>query len=146
MILLNTILVGCLLAKTNMNEIITTSNIGTSDTREDYNQLLINTYLTKIEKASNDFYDEYYTTSPIVNYYSVFVKNITSGKNTYYVTFTSEPYLGPHDTIGIDEITFSADVHGCVRLEKFNHIISYHLPDNLKDLEKMRVPGKYSED
>jgi hypothetical protein len=114
-----------------------------SDTREKYNQLLVNTYLTKIKEASNEFYDEYYTTSPVVNYYSVFMKNIVSDNDTYYVTFTSKPYLGPHDTIGIDEITFKADYRGNVTLEKFNHIISYHLPFNLKDLEKKIVPGKY---
>ncbi len=146
MILLDVILMGCLFVKTNRDEVMTTSNIETSDTREEYNQLLVNTYLIMIKEASNDFYDEYYTASPVVNYYSVFMKNITSNNDTYYVTFTSKPYLGPHDTIGIDEITFSADWHGNIRLEKFNHIISYHLPDNLKDLEKMRVPGKYFED
>lgn len=105
----------------------------------------MNTYLTKIIEASDDFYDEYYTIAPIVNYYSVFVKKIYSDNRNSYITFKSEPYLGPHDTIGIDEITFSADYLGNVKVERFNHIISYHLPDNLKDLEKKRVPGKYEE-
>ncbi|WP_250227341.1 DUF3888 domain-containing protein [Anaeropeptidivorans aminofermentans] len=146
LILLDVILIFCLFVKTNIEAVMTASIVETSNTREKYNQLLVNTYLTKIEEASNDFYDEYYTTSPIINYYSVFVKDITSNNTTYYVTFISEPYLGPHDTIGIDEITFSADYLGNVKPEKFNHIISYKLPDNLKELEKKRVPGKYSED
>ena len=146
MIVFDAILICCLYAKTNQDEVMTTSNMQTSHTSEDYNQLLVNTYLSKIEEASNDFYDIYYTISPVVNYYSVFMKNIISDNNTYYVTFTSQPYLGPHDTIGIDEITFLADYRGNVKLENFNHIISYHLPDNLKDLEIKRVPGKYSED
>lgn len=125
---------------------MTTSIVEISNTREKYNQLLVNTYLTKVEEVSNDFYNEYYTISPVVNYYSVYVKNITSNNSTYYVTFTSEPYLGPHDSIGIDEITFAADYLGNIKLDKFNHIVSYELPDNLKELEKKRVPGKYSED
>lgn len=110
-----------------------------------YDSLLINTYLSRITEASDDFYKEYYTTTPSVNYYSVTVKEVTSEDRISYVTFTTTPYLGPHDTIGIDEITFSADYLGSVSLVTFNHIINYHLPDNLKDLEKKKVPGKYGQ-
>ncbi len=108
-----------------------------------YDSLLINTYLSQITKASDNFYKEYYTITPSVNYYSVSVKEVTSDNNTSYITFRTLPYLGPHDTIGIDEITFSADYLGNVQLNSFKHIISYHLPDNLKNLEKKKVPGQY---
>lgn len=42
---------------------------------------------------------------------------------------------------GIDLITFEADYMGNVKLKEFKHIKSYYLPDNLKHLEKKRVPG-----
>lgn len=113
--------------------------------QDDYKQLFVNTYLKRITEASDNFYDEYYTISPIVNYYSVFVKKIYWDNRNGYITFTSQPYLGPHDTIGIDEVTFSANYLGNVKLEEFNHIMSYHLPDNLKDLEKKIVPGEYGD-
>ncbi len=108
-----------------------------------YDQAIINTYLDKINSASNDFYDEYYTKLPSVMYYTVSIKNIVSEKSNSIITFNSYPYLGPHDTIGIDEITFIADYMGNVKLQSFNHIVSYHLPDNLKHLEKKAIPGKY---
>lgn len=137
------ILIGYLYTNRNLYHDKVTST--TSIKQSKYEQLLVNTYLTRIEKASNDFYNEYYTISPIVNYYSVNVKEISSVNRVAFVTFTSNPYLGPHDSIGIDEITFSADYLGNVKLENLNHIISYHLPDNLKDLEKKVVPGKYDD-
>jgi len=142
------ILIYCLYVKMNVDQdnVMSSAYMQSSDKQDDYKQLLVNTYLTKIIEASDNFYDEYYTISPIVNYYSVNVKNIFSYNRKNYITFTSLPYLGPHDTIGIDEITFSADYLGNVTLEKFNHIISHHLPDNLKGLEKKRVPGKYIDD
>ena len=142
------ILITCLYSKGILyhDKVTSTSSIQSSDGQYKYEQLLVNTYLTRIEKASNDFYNEYYTISPIVNYYSVNVKEISSVNRVEFVTFTSNPYLGPHDSIGIDEITFSADYLGNVKLESFNHIISYHLPDNLKDLEKKVVPGKYDDE
>ncbi len=108
-----------------------------------YDQAIINTYLDKIKSASNDFYNEYYAKLPSVMYYTVSIKNIVSEKSNSIITFNSYPYLGPHDTIGIDEITFIADYMGNVKLQSFNHIVSYHLPDNLRHLEKKRIPGKY---
>lgn len=142
------ILICCLYVKRNLyqDKVMTTASMQSSDKQNKYNQLLLNTYLTRIMEASDDFYEEYYTSSPIVNYYSVTVKEILSDKRdkrVSFVTFTSNPYIGPHDSVGIDEITFSADYFGNVKLENFNHIISYSLPDNLKSLEKKKVPGKY---
>ena len=118
---------------------------GSSNTieRNKYDQAIINTYLDKISSASNDFYDEYYTKLPSVMYYTVSIKDIVSEKSNSIITFNSYPYLGPHDTIGIDEITFVADYMGNVKLQSFNHIVSYHLPDNLRYLEKKIIPGKY---
>lgn len=145
MILFDTILFCSLCVKTSIYQ-DRSESAANMNIQNDYNQLLVNTYLTKITEASDNFYDEYYAISPIVNYYSVVVKKVFSDNRNSYITFKSLPYLGPHDTIGIDEITFSADYLGHVKLENFNHLISYHLPDNLKDLEKKRVPGKYNED
>lgn len=107
-----------------------------------YNQVLINSYLEKIKIASNDFYDEYYNKLPsVIN--SISIKNIILENSNSIITFTSYPYLGPHNTIGIDEITFIADYKGNIELQNFNHIVSYHLPDNLSNLEKKIIPGKY---
>lgn len=111
--------------------------------RNKYDQAIINTYLDKIKSASNDFYNEYYVKLPSVMYYTVSIKDIVSEKSNSIITFNSYPYLGPHDTIGIDEITFEADYMGNVKLQSFNHIVSYHLPDNLRHLEKKIIPGKY---
>ena len=146
LILCDAILVCCLYATTIKDEVMTTANTKPTGIQEVCNQLLVNTYLARIKEASDDFYDEYYTISPTVNYYSIVVKEISLDSRNSYVTFTSIPYLGPHDTVGIDKITFMADFYGNVTLEKFNHIISYHLPFNLKDLEKKTVPGKYGDE
>ena len=87
--------------------------------------------------------ENYLKVSTTVMYYTVSIKDIASEKSNSIITFNSYPYLGPHDTIGIDEITFVADYMGNVKLQSFNHIVSYHLPDNLRHLEKKRIPGKY---
>lgn len=106
-------------------------------------QAIINTYLSRIKQASDEFYKDYYLKLPQVMYYTVNLKKIEQERSNSIITFISYPYLGPHDTIGIDEITFKADHMGNIKFEEFKHIKSYHLPDNLKSLEKKVVPGKY---
>jgi hypothetical protein len=146
MVFCDLLLICFLYAKTIINQDKTMiATMQSSDINDQYKQLLVNTYLSKIIEASDNFYHEYYTISPTVNYYSVFVEKISSHKRTHYVTFLSNPYIGPHDTIGIDEITFSADYFGNVKLEKFYHLKSFHLPDNLKDLEKKQFQQEYYE-
>lgn len=109
----------------------------------EYDKAMINTYLSKIKSASDEFYNDYYIKLPSVMYYTVNVKKIESERSNSIITFMSFPYLGPHDTIGIDEITFEADYMGNIELKEFSHIKSYYLPDNLKHLEKKKVPGIY---
>lgn len=148
MVICNIILVSflCLNSDKYQDRAITTAT-QSSGSEDQYKQLLVNTYLARIIRASDQFYDEYYISSPMVNYYSTFLKKILEDKDhrTYHVIFLSSPYIGPHDTIGIDEITFTADYLGNVNLEKFHHLKSYHLPDNLKSLERKQFPTKYYE-
>jgi hypothetical protein len=112
-------------------------------------QLLINTYLKNIQQATNVFYSQYYTINPTVTYYVISIKVINSEKKLgtnnikSIITFISEPYIGPHNTIGKDEITFSANYTGDVEVEKFEHILSYQLPAHLKNLEKKPFPVYY---
>lgn len=117
-----------------------------SNTQSAYNTLLINTYLDKLQEASNDFYDEYLTTSPTVAYYVVSVKKISSDPSTNatgFITFIVEPFVGPHDTVGTDQISFSADYTGTIELKEFKHLKSYALPDNLKSIVKKPFPSYF---
>lgn len=115
----------------------------TQESSNNCDNLLINTYLSRIIEASDEFYKEYYAILPIVNYYSIQVKEYISDSRLSQITFTSYPYLGPHDTIGVDEITYTADYIGNVELKSFIHLESYHLPDNLKNLELKEFPEQY---
>lgn len=118
----------------------------TCSIQSDCNMALINTYLKNIQDASDDFYNEYLTISPRVDYYNVKVKKISSDNSTnptILITFICEPFVGPHETIGTDEISFSADYLGNIKLKEFKHIVSYSLPNNLKSLLKKPIPSDY---
>lgn len=126
--------------------VVAVENKANLNMQSTYNTLLVNTYLKKIQDATNDFYDEYLTTSPTVAYYVVSVKKIAldgSTNSTGFITFIAEPFVGPHDTVGTDEISFSADYTGKIELTEYKHLTSYALPDNLKSLIKKPIPGDY---
>lgn len=53
------------------------------------------------------------------------------------------PFVDAHWTVGIDEITFSADYAGNIELKEFKHIKSYSLPEHLKSLMRKPIPGEY---
>ncbi len=130
-------------SKENVLNIMQDQNKGI---QSDSNMALINTYLKSIQDASDDFYDEYFTISPRIDYYNVSVKEISLDNPTNptsLITFISEPFVGPHDTVGTDEITFLVDYLGNIKLKEFKHIKSYSLPDNLKGLVKKPIPGDY---
>ena len=86
---------------------------------------------------SNLFYAPYCTASPAVAYYSATVQE---GGATICITFTILPYIGPHEAIGEDVVTFCVNPSGGIMDMAFKHLKSYSLPDNLRHLERGRLP------
>ncbi|WMJ22803.1 DUF3888 domain-containing protein [Paludicola sp. MB14-C6] len=128
-------------SQNNTNNFKVTQN--TYKTESDCNTVIVKTYLKAIQNASNDFYSDYFTITPTVDFHRITVKQILSQHTTSIIVFTSEPFIGPHDTVGIDEISFYAYETGEVKLKEFKHIVSYSVPQNLKDIVKKPIPGDY---
>ena len=103
-------------------------------------KLLVSLFLDNIQEQCNLFYMPYYTIAPTVAYYFTTVKEIKETQTSVFITFTVLPYIGPHDTIGMDEITFSVDHAGEITMEKFKHLKNDTLPDNLKQIGKGTLP------
>lgn len=106
-----------------------------------YDAALVNTFLDAIKDATVAFYADKYTIPPVVSYYSISLqsikpKDITSPASHILMTFKTKPYLGAHNTIGIDEITFQASYTGETSLIEYKHIQSFDLPKHLQDLLK----------
>ena len=103
-------------------------------------KVLIYLFSDRIQEQSNAFYAPYYTIQPSIAYYLTAVKEIKSEGTRFYITFATLPYLGPHDTIGEDEITFRVDPSGAVTPAGFRHLKNHSLPDNLSNLAKGLLP------
>lgn len=101
---------------------------------------LLNSYLTRIESASKEFYKEIYTVTPSIVWYQVSVKELTADKDelnpVVTITFEVAPFLGAHNIVGYDEVTFLSSYTGEIKLVEYKQIKSFELPEHLKDLRK----------
>lgn len=112
------------------------------DKQSEESKLLVYLLLDEIREQSDLFYEPYYTISPIIAYYSTVVSDIKDNGANIEITFHSSPYIGPHDTIGEDEITFQVKHTGEIVPIAFRHLRSHPLPDNLISLQKALPPVK----
>ena len=69
-------------------------------------KLLVYLFLDSIHKQTVQFYAPYYTEAHEIAYYFTTVKEMQKIGTDIRITFSISPYLGPHDSIGEDEVTF----------------------------------------
>ena len=127
---------------------VVTSSEGTyrasEQSKEELHQDIFVTLLNPyIQKALNDYYEKFLTTSP--NYSPEYVEVLDIKRPmgnrsfSFIIKLQVKPYVGPHVYIGIDQLTISVGSgEGEVKIEKFEHIKSYYdeLPPNLKGILK----------
>jgi len=107
-----------------------------------YHKVVISLLMSNIEAASKNFYKDYFTINPTVAENDVIVLDIDqTDEGSYKIVFRTLPYLGPHLTVGCDEISLIVSQDSSVRLEGLSHIESYELPSNMQNLVTKPLPS-----
>ena len=87
---------------------------------------LVNSYLSHIEEASRNFYTDRGDQIPTVSWYYVTLKELKADTQdlnpTVHITFTLMPYVGAHDPVGVDEVTFAASYTGQITLVEYRRM------------------------
>lgn len=95
----------------------------------------------KIDEAVSNYYSNYLTISPLVYPYQIQIVNMerTNGYRGFMFEITIEvtPVVGPHIEVGKDQITFDITPSE-VKLKKFEHLETYELPPNWKNIIKKK--------
>lgn len=127
-------LVICVLPSTgNIGKSVAAQNYSVpSPYTSDWNSLplsdvaLVNSYLTHIQDACRAYYAERNEEIPIVSWYYVSLKELKaaaqSANPTVHITFTLMPYVGAHNPVGIDEVTFAASCTGQITLVEYRRV------------------------
>jgi len=106
-----------------------------------YNDVLVSLLSPYTQKAVDDFYGRYLKELPgadpnLDDVVSVERSGI-DGRLEFLIKLETMPYIGPHNSVGKDHITFRVNASGRVALEKFEHIESSSIlpqlyPDTIK--------------
>lgn len=125
----------------NHSDFLSASTMSSESLQDDeFERLIKLAFLKELQEASNSYYKDYYTINPTVEYFSSTIDKIYREEGLTYVSFTILPFLGPHDTVGIDTVTFSVDTWGTVTMVQYTHTGDFKLPPNLSNLQKTHSP------
>lgn len=98
-----------------------------------YNDFILHMLYPHVHKDICDYYDGTINTCPNVPPYVMKINNIEKKKigygfdYDYRITITVNPYLGAHNSVGIDKLIYSIDFDG-IKLHSYQHLKDYRLP------------------
>ena len=93
-----------------------------------------------IVKEIADFYEQYLTYTPMEDPWHIKLIGFEQAGYHFMVKLKVEPYIGPHNSVGIDYITFKIDALGKVSIENFEHIKSFPIAPNYQGIIKEWPP------
>lgn len=95
---------------------------------KDILMLLLLPYLTdEVEKQ----YGKFYSINPSAIKVLEVVRPLGYKTNTFNIKLRVAPYIGPHNAVGLDDITLKIEPEK-VTVLNFKHIISYQIPEYLR--------------
>lgn len=140
------ITVAILLTLSCLAPVKATSEDGSSENPSEdvYRNLCLKLISPYVNKAIDNFYDEYLTYLPREDTWDYRVLSIETPHPGYYfytVKIEVLPYVGPHLIVGIDHITLKIDLSGTVEIALFEHLESHELPPHYQDIIKKKLPS-----
>lgn len=107
-----------------------------------YQDIFVSLLMPEIQKSVDNYYKEFLTDTPMVAPYDVTILKAErpNGYRTFVFLLELEvhPYIGAHNSVGVDHITIRVGGSGDVKVEKFEHVKSYELPPNYQNIIKKK--------
>ena len=86
-----------------------------------YKETLTVSLLKELQQASNRYYDGSYSVFPTVELVTTELEQICKQEDKTILEFKIMPFIGPHNTVGVDHITLSLDHRGNVTVLDYQH-------------------------
>lgn len=86
-----------------------------------YKETLTVSLLKELQQASNRYYDGSYSVFPTVELATTELEQIYKQEGKTILEFKIMPFIGPHNTVGIDHLTLSLDNRGNVTILDYQH-------------------------
>jgi hypothetical protein len=115
---------------------VTTSSMEAVSEEDLKSQAILALLQTNIGKDLGKYYDKYFTVPLEYFLYEMRLMHIQPVQSGYEMVVGVTPVIGPHDSVGYDELTYVVDYAGNLTLKQHKHIKDYELPDRYKDIQK----------
>jgi len=86
-----------------------------------YKETLTVSLLKELQQASNRYYDGSYSVFPTVELATTELEQIYKQEGKTILEFKIMPFIGPHNTVGVDHLTLSLDNRGNVTVLDYQH-------------------------
>lgn len=86
-----------------------------------YEEALSASLLKELQQASNNYYENSYPVFPTVELDTTELQQIYKQKGKTILEFKIMPFIGPHNTVGIDHLTLSLDNRGNIMVVDYKH-------------------------
>ncbi|GAA0774252.1 hypothetical protein GCM10008908_23780 [Clostridium subterminale] len=107
-------------------------------TEELYQDVFLALLMPYIKTEVEKYYSTYMSQTPLVDPYSIYINSISrpNGYRSFVfdISLQVNPYIGPHILVGTDNIDFTVEGNGRVKVKNFEHIKSYDLPPNYEHI------------
>jgi hypothetical protein len=99
----------------------------------DIETILLKILTPQMQEAVSEYYSPYLTHPPTVAYYEARICEVKNNK----VCVELLPYVGAHNPVGRDRITFDIAGSGAVTVNEYLHLESYTLPPHQQSLKPL---------
>lgn len=110
-----------------------------------YQAMFISLLMPHIQRSINNYYSRYLTESPVVYPYFVYVldaKRLQAYRSfDFLVKVKVDSVVGPHISVGTDNITFRISGGGKVEMQKLEHIKIEQLPEHWRHIIRQGASG-----
>lgn len=117
-----------------------TFNINATSPSELKDELIIALFVEDIRSVSDSFYSEYFTMTPAIYNYEIYIKDLSMKNGKINITFGINPMIGAHDPVGYDEASYQIDLSGKKNFISYMHLKTFDIPDHLKNIIKKALP------
>ena len=86
-----------------------------------YKEALTASLIKELQQSSDSYYDGSYSVFPTVELETTELEQIYRQEGKTILAFKIMPFIGPHNTVGIDRLTLSLDSRGNTTLLDYQH-------------------------
>lgn len=116
--------------KQSLREVFSVSAVTEGEIKD---ELIIAVFIESIRKHVQDFYSEIYAGEVAVYNYETEILKVEKSDGLITIKFGVTTQIGAHNPLGYDELVYTINSYGSVRMTEYEHIKDYPVPKRFEE-------------